>query len=142
VSYDTDGTTVGPKAIYTVLASCIEISGRCGCDFARVFGYDIASADNITADFAQTLVEHVDAGIVPIAVFHGRRFEPRLRFQPRESALRSATDRAVVHRRSMHDPHGELDLEHRGEGSSRHQDVQVVRQVDDQLVVPEAPEAR
>jgi hypothetical protein len=69
VSYYTDGTTVGPKAIYTVLASCIEMSGRCRCDFVRVFEYDIASADNIAADFAQMLVEHVAAGIVPIAVF-------------------------------------------------------------------------
>jgi hypothetical protein len=35
----------------------------------RVFEYDIASADNIAADFAQKLVEHVATGIVPIAVF-------------------------------------------------------------------------
>jgi hypothetical protein len=37
VSYYTDGTTVGPKTIYTVLASYIEVSGRCRCEFVRAF---------------------------------------------------------------------------------------------------------
>jgi hypothetical protein len=67
-SWYTDGTTVGPKATYTVLSPCIEISDRCRCDFVCVFEYDIASAGNIGADLVQILVERVDAGIVPIAV--------------------------------------------------------------------------
>jgi hypothetical protein len=69
VSYYIDGSTVGPKTNYAVMASRIEMSGRCCCEFVRVFEYDIASADNIAADFAAMLVKHVAAGIVPIAVF-------------------------------------------------------------------------
>jgi hypothetical protein len=76
VSYYTDGTTVGPKTIYTVLASDIEVSGRCRCEFVRVFEYDTASAGNIAA----MLADHLAARIVPIAVWtdNPQRFEPRL----------------------------------------------------------------
>jgi hypothetical protein len=46
VSYYIDGSTVGPKTIYTVGASRIEMSGRCCCEFVRVFKYATAPADN------------------------------------------------------------------------------------------------
>jgi hypothetical protein len=68
------------------MASRIEMSDRCCCEFVRAFEYDTASAHNIAADFAAMLAY----GYVTTADFWGSGHMTRLGWSLRRSEDRKS----------------------------------------------------